>query len=279
MGSHRHRSGGGRHSGPPTVGRLRRIPAADNPSPPSSPAVPSVDRRSSGELPARKATGSRGPATASRGPATGARQPATGSRGPATGSRRAPGRSSVSWLPIALVIWTASFLAVPAAVLAHQAMTSDQSPVVEAGLPQGDRVRNADRAARASTTPADPPPSSGSPAADGISSPDPADGTTAAPGVDEVASTIEVLDPSPAEVSSPIVPSDAESSAAASTATGGSPGAMGAVVLTGSLGTGSPSIAPSDAAVSTTQESGEEPLVEELSPGGPVPGSTPTPDR
>ncbi|WP_091246529.1 hypothetical protein [Klenkia soli] len=73
-----------------------------------------------------------GPATGSRGPATGSRGPATGSRGPATGSRRAPGRRR-HWVPIALAIWIASFLAVPAAVLVHEAVTGDDTPVVEAG--------------------------------------------------------------------------------------------------------------------------------------------------
>ena len=106
MGGHRQGTGGGRHAEPPTVER-----ALDRPALLTTPPVPA---------PAAAPTG---PSTGSRGPATGSRGPSTGStRSPATGSRRAAGRRP-RWLPIALAIWIASFLAVPAAVLVHQAVS------------------------------------------------------------------------------------------------------------------------------------------------------------
>ena len=272
VGGHRQPSASGRHVEPPTVERDLDVPP--RPTAPSA-VLPTGSRG--------PATGSRGPATGSRGPATGSRGPATGSRGPATGSRRAPGRQP-RWLPIALAIWIASFLAVPAAVLVHQAVSGDETPVVEAGETQDEAAPGSGQGSDsgAAGDVADPATTSGAtrPGASAVAGvDDPADG---APGADVVVPGSEVLVPGQVVVSGTVVPvgapGGAAAAAASSAAASRTPGASGgATASTGTSAAGGSS-ASSTATSSTAEESpAEPPPVEESREDAPLAEAAPAP--
>ncbi|MEI4272841.1 hypothetical protein TEK04_14020 [Klenkia sp. LSe6-5] len=154
MGSHRQRRGAAGRRAEAVTGAATDAVAVVAPVLPTPPAAPASRPL---PLPPPPLTGVRGPATGSRpgsrGPATGSRGPATGSRpgsrGPATGTRRAPARRNLRWVPVALAIWIASFLAVPAAVLVHQAVSERPTSVENAAETRTDPGPDAEQSGAA----------------------------------------------------------------------------------------------------------------------------------